>query len=349
MPFDTISGNLIWLSPALIALVAAAAMGLFGGRNHMPVEGKTQTVLITGASEGMGLSVAKKLAERGANVILVSRSIPKLEQALQAVKAAAKNPAQRVHYIPADVSSPDFAAPLLAHAKACNDGNPPDIVWCVAGMATPQLFLDMPMASLRRQMDVNFFGTAALAHAVLAEWLAPAAPLGDPRAPFRLVMTSSVVAFYTIPGYAPYAPSKWALRGLADSLSQELLLYPHHVKLSVIYPGTILSPGFEIESRSKPEVTKLLEASDPRQTPDEVADAAIRGLERGDYFVTVAWLGALMKWGVLGGSFRNNWLVDTIGAWIAAIVWIFVQPDLHGKIRSYGKTHGHPSTYSKEK
>lgn len=45
-----------------------------------------QTVLITGASEGMGLSVAKLLSFKGANVVLVSRSVGKLEDALQIVK-----------------------------------------------------------------------------------------------------------------------------------------------------------------------------------------------------------------------------------------------------------------------
>lgn len=209
----------------------------------------------------------------------------------------------------------------------------------------PELFVDMDMDSLRRQMDINFFGTAEMSHAILREWLAAEAPVD--KEPKHLIMTTSVVALYTIPGYAPYAPSKWAIRGLADTISQEAMLYPQRVKVHVVYPGTILSPGLERENLSKPEITKILEESDPKQTPDQVAEAAICGLERGDYFVTVNYLGSLMKWGMLGGSFRNNWVADTLGAWLASIVWIFVQMDLHGKIRSYGKKHGHPSTYKK--
>lgn len=203
----------------------------------------------------------------------------------------------------------------------------------------------MEMDSLRHQMDVNFYGTAEMSHAILKEWLAPNAPV-ETR-PKHLIMTTSVVAFYTIPGYAPYAPSKWAIRGLADTLSQEVLVYPQNVKVHVVYPGTILSPGFVRETLSKPDVTKELEASDPKQTPDEVAAAAIKGLERGDYYVTVSWLGDLMRWGSLGGAFRNNWIIDIIGAWVVSLIWIFVQWDLHGKLRSYGKTYGHPSTYKK--
>ncbi|PNY23643.1 3-ketodihydrosphingosine reductase gsl-3 [Tolypocladium capitatum] len=341
---DVFVDKAVWvLVSAVLAIAIASTMGLFGG-NKMPVEGKT--VLITGASEGMGLSAAQKLAARGANVILISRSVKKLEEALESVKAAAKNPStQRFHYISADVSTPSYAAPVIAEATQWNNGKTPDIVWCVAGVSVPELFVDMDMESLRRQMNINFFGTAEMSHAIFREWLAADAPVD--KEPRHLVMTTSVVALYTIPGYAPYAPSKWAIRGLADTISQEAMLYPQNVKVHVVYPGTILSPGLERENLSKPEITRILEESDPKQTPDQVAEAAIRGLERGDYIVTVNYLGSLMKWGMLGGSFRNNWVVDTLGAWLVSIVWIFVQMDLHGKIRSYGKKYGHPSTYKK--
>ncbi|KAF7544706.1 hypothetical protein G7Z17_g9736 [Cylindrodendrum hubeiense] len=330
------------LAIALATLIfGSLIMGLFGG-NQMPVDGKT--VLITGASEGMGLNVAKQLAAKGASIILVARNIGKLEIAIAAVKAEAKNPStQRFHYISADVSKTDYATPLIADAIAWNEGRSPDIVWCIAGVANPALFVDMEMSSLRHHMDVNFYGTAEMSHTILREWLAPNAPIE--KQPKHLIMTSSVVAFYTIPGYAPYAPAKWALRGLADTISQEVMLYPQNVKVHVVHPGTILSPGHIQEELHKPEITKILEESDPQQQPEVVAKAAINGLENGDYFVTVAWLGTLMKWGVMGGSFRNNWVVDFFGAWLVQIIWIFVQPDLHGKIRKYGKKHGHPSTY----
>ncbi|EQL03060.1 3-ketodihydrosphingosine reductase [Ophiocordyceps sinensis CO18] len=150
-------------------------MGFYGS-NKMPVEGKT--VLVTGASEGLGLSAAQKLAARGANVILISRSVDKLKEALRSVQAAAKNPStQRFHYISADVSAPSYAKPLVEEATRWNNGKSPDIVWCVAGTSVPELFVDMDMESLRRQMDVNFYGTAEMSHAILREWLPPHAPV----------------------------------------------------------------------------------------------------------------------------------------------------------------------------
>lgn len=203
----------------------------------------------------------------------------------------------------------------------------------------------MDFDSHRRHFDVIYFGTAQMCHAILREWLAPERPVE--KQPRHLIMTASTLGFYAIPGYGPYTPAKWALRGLAETLSQEVMLYPQNVKVSVVWPGTILSPGNVHENKNKPEISKILEASDPKQTPDEVAAAAIKGLEAGQYFVTVNWLGDLMKFGVLGGAFRNNWFIDTLGAILVQFVWFFIHIDIHGKIKDYGKKHGHPSTYKK--
>ena len=111
------------------------------------------------------------------------------------------------------------------------------------------------------------------------------------------------------------------------------------VKIHCVVPGTITSPGFEEENRVKHEVTKKLEESDPRQTEDEVAVAAIKGLESGGYLITTQWLGHLMRASMMGGSPRNNAFVDTILGWISYVAWLFIGPDLDGKVFSYGENH----------
>ncbi|OHW91242.1 short-chain dehydrogenase [Colletotrichum incanum] len=321
----------LWIAfPGLAAILFASAMGLFNRKNHMPVDGKT--VLLTGASEGMGRSVALQLAAKGANLVLVARNASRLEELITELKAAAKHPeTQRFKYITADVTAENYAAPIVAEATAWNGGRSPDIVWCIAGMATTGFFTEVPFSETRKNMD----------------WLAPEAPVEDE--PRHLIMTTSVVAFFTVAGYAPYAGSKWAIRGLADTLSQELLLYPQNVKIHVVFPGTITSPGLERENETKPQITHQLEELDPVQSPEEVARLSIKGLERGDYFVTVAFLGSLMKWSGLGGSLRNNWVLDTFMIWVTSWVWVFMLPDLLRQCRNYGKKHGHPATYGKPK
>ncbi|KAF3805321.1 3-ketodihydrosphingosine reductase gsl-3 [Colletotrichum gloeosporioides] len=337
----------VWVAlGGLAAVLFASAMGLFNWKNHMPVEGKT--ILLTGASEGMGRSVALQLAAKGANLALVARNAARLEELVAECKTAAKNPSnQRFTFFTADITLENYAAPLLTDVKAWNDGRSPDIVWCIAGMASTGFWIDTPFAQTRRNMDVNFYGTAEMAHAILREWLAVDAPVE--KEPKHLIMTTSVVAFFTIAGYGPYASSKWAIRGLADTLSQEVLLYPQNVKIHVVFPGTITSPGLEKENLTKPQITHQLEELDPVQSPEEVARLSIKGLERGDYFVTVAFLGSLMKWSGLGGSIRNNWVVDTFMVWITSWVWVFMLPDIMRQCRNYGKKHGHPATYPKPK
>ncbi|KAK4106106.1 NAD(P)-binding protein [Parathielavia hyrcaniae] len=325
----------------LIALIAS--MGLFGKKNHMPVEGRT--VLITGSSEGMGRSAAIQLAAKGANVILVSRNVGRLEEALVDVKAAASSPStQRFTYISADVSEPDYAAAVIAEATAWNGGCSPDIVWCVAGMSTPLLWTDDgSLSAARRIMDVNYFGSADMSRAVLREWLAPENSTGPGSEPKHIVFTASVLALFAIAGYGPYTPSKWALRGLADTLAMELNLYPDNpVRVHVVYPATITSPGLERENQTKPGVTRKLEEGEPPETPETVARRAIEGLERGEYFVAVSFLGNLMRCGVMGGSPRNNWVLDTLLGWIVPIIYFFVLRDMNGQVKGWSKLHGHP-------
>jgi len=268
-------------------------------------------------------------------------------------QAAAKTPSsQRFHHIAADVSEPGYGAALLAAATAWNGGRTPDVVWQVAGMSTPLLWTDeAALAACRRNMDVNFWGAAELAHAVFRAWTSSSSsPAPPPRSPPRqLIFTASSAAFFAVAGYGPYSPSKWAMRALADTLAQEALLFPNHpVRVRVVYPGTTLSPGFERENTTKPAITTQLEKDDPRQTPDEAAASILKGLRAGHHYVTVSYLGELMRLGVLGGSIRNNWVYDIIGAWIAALAWIFVQPFIHGEIRGFAKKHGHPDTYAKK-
>jgi 3-dehydrosphinganine reductase len=196
---------------------------------------------------------------------------------------------------------------------------------------------------MRRQMEVNFFSCNDMAHAVLNEWLAPGSiGKGNTR---HLIFTSSVAGLYTIAGYTPYSPSKAAIKSLSDTLAQELLLYGDDVKIHTVFPGSISSPGLERENKTKPEITLIIEEADKNYTPDETAAAAISGLERGDYLVTVSFLGSLMRATAWGPSPKNNYLVDTAMTWLSSIVNIFVAMDLNSKVKAYGKKHGHPSTY----
>ncbi|KAK4174134.1 putative 3-ketodihydrosphingosine reductase TSC10 [Triangularia setosa] len=336
---------------AFFAFFVIKKMGLFTKINHFPVDGKT--ILVTGASEGMGLAAACLLASKGASLILVSRNVGRLEEAIVKVTAAARNASkQRFTYISADVSEHGYAESVIAQAIAWNGGKSPDIVWCIAGLSTPMLWADPEndsIAATRHNMDVNFFGSAEMSRAILREWLAPEnAPaksgvLDQKPEPKHIVFTASMLALFAIVGYGPYTPSKWALRGLADTLNMELNLYPDNpVKVHVVYPGTITSPGLERENKTKPQITLDLEKDEPAETPETVAERAVKGLEKGEYNIAVSTLGDLMRCGILGGSQRNNWVWDTVVGWVVPVIYFFVIRIMNAQVTGWARQNGHP-------
>ncbi|KXT06499.1 hypothetical protein AC578_6074 [Pseudocercospora eumusae] len=348
--------GLSWASVCLcgfLSILALDIMGVFSRKNHFDVAGRT--VVVTGGSQGMGRGLAKLLAQKGANVVIVARNKQKLDEALQyIIEAAAKEPQkQRFLSISADLTKAEENDRVIQQVTAWNNGNPPDIVWANAGMSQPMLFVETPVDTLKQQMEVNYLSAAYLAQSTLKTWIKPNPDKSStPANPRHFIMTSSTACFVGVAGYAPYSPPKAAMRSLADTLRSEVNLYngarrkdpingpAADIQIHCVCPGTILSPGHENEQKSKHEVTKILEAGDPAQSEDEVAKAAISALESGGYLITTQYLGHAMRASALAGSPRNNWFVDTVFSWITSIAWLFIGPDLEAKVYNYGKKHG---------
>lgn len=195
-------------------------------------------------------------------------------------------------------------------------------------------------------MDLNYWSHADMAQAILSEWLSPEGVKSNKER--HLIFTASALSLWSIAGYSPYAPAKAALRSLADTLYHEVELYSQKVKIHIVFPGTIDSPGLVQENKLKPAITFQLEKDDPVQSPHEVARKSIEGLSRGEFLITTNWLTLAMRGCSWAGSPRNNWLNDTIVTWVTSVAWMFIQPDMVAKVRAYGKKNGHPSTYTKE-
>lgn len=257
------------------------------------------------------------------------------------------------------MSSAEENVRIVAETTAWNNGQTPDIVWQIAGAAHPALFTETSVETLRSQMDINYWGAAYLAHTTMKAWTQPSSKQQSPttsNSPRQFIMTSSVAALAGFAGYAPYSPAKAAMRSLADTLRSEVLLYngwrrskdadlrakapERDISIHLVMPGTISSPGLQTENLTKHAVTLELEKGDIVQTEEEVAAGAVRGLEKGGFIVTTQILASIMRWGMLGGSARNNLFVDTVMSWIVAIVWLFVGPDMDAKVFNYGKKHG---------
>src|SRR5436190_18145123 len=116
----------------------------------------------------------------------------------------------------------------------------------------------------------------------------------SPSSPQRhIVFTASLLSFSALPGYASYAPAKAAIRMLADTLREECLLYD--IDIHCIFPANILSPGFQEEGKTKPEITRIFEGTAGVETAETVSGRFITRLERGHKHITYEFVGSMVK------------------------------------------------------
>ncbi|KAJ8132063.1 hypothetical protein O1611_g1566 [Lasiodiplodia mahajangana] len=310
----------------------------------------------------MGLAVGRQLAEKGANIVIVAREKQRLIDGIKHIQEGALHPeTQRFHQISADLTLATEAVRVIDEVVAWNSG-PPDIVWCCAGSPQPTLFIDTPISQLDAQMSSNYFTSAYMAHATLTCWLRtsranttsppstgdkPSAARSSQPTPRHLILTSSLAAFFSLAGYAPYTPSKIALRGLSDTLSQEMNLYaaahPDEppVRVHTIFPSTILGEAFDAENKIKSDVTRMLESSADESTSETIAYRSIKGLESGEELITTDFSGSLLRRTLTGATSRGIWtvFVDWLLASILTVVVAFVRADMDRKVRQFGRSN----------
>ncbi|KAJ9602596.1 hypothetical protein H2200_012789 [Cladophialophora chaetospira] len=347
-----------WSSEYMLAVVLAVSLPIvymmfFSSRNKFPVEGLT--AVITGGSQGLGLALAQELSSRGANVVIVARDTTKLEAASKTLQTRAKSPQQRFQHLSYDLRLPESAPKILQEVKAWNNGEVPDLIFCCAGHCFPSFFADAPVEQLKDQMDTVYWSCAWMAHAAINMWKTPQKP-SRPKPTRHIIFTCSVLAFFPMAGYTAYSPAKAAMRSLADSLNQEVEVYngsrknPSNgpvpdadMKVHILFPAGIISPGFDNENKIKPVLTQELEKDDKPQQPDEIAKILLSRLGAGDFMISTLFVGHLLRGAGMGGSVRKN-LMDVFWNWLGSIVIIFVAPDFLSKCRNWGKQKGMNAT-----
>lgn len=304
----------------------------------------------------MGLEAGRQLAAKGANVVIAARDEKRLLEGTDYIRKAAVSESQRFHYLSVDLTSSEEAERMIKEVTVWNSGSPPDIVWCCAGASHPTLFIDTDVSAFRSQMDSNYFSAVYTSHAALRSWLRPnteqphkTIPSGGKPASRHLILTASFLALYPIAGYAPYSPSRAAIRALSDELSQEMELYAAAnpdsaaVKVHTVFPATILTESYEAENKIKSDLTKMLEGPNGGQTPQEVARSSIRGLESGHELVTTDWQTRLVMCSTLAGSLRGGFwkgLLDGILGSFMVFVMVFIRGDMDRQVRGWGRLHG---------
>ena len=223
-------------------------------------------VIITGGSTGIGKSIAIECVKRGARVTLLARSEDKLVQACKEINS------ERVcaQYACADVTS--ISSLESAFAKAEEKFGPVDVLVTSAGSAKPGYFLEQDVSIFERSIKLNYLGTVNAAKI--------AARRMTERRSGHMIFVASAAAVVSFLGYSSYAPTKYALRGFADSLRNELRGFG--VRISIAYPPDTDTPGFKKENETKPKET--LAISPPTvYSSVVVAQNIVDGIEMGDY------------------------------------------------------------------
>ncbi|SCZ88952.1 BZ3500_MvSof-1268-A1-R1_Chr1-1g00850 [Microbotryum saponariae] len=306
-----------YITATFALLVSIVVLMSFLWRRRIDFSGKH--CYIGGGSEGLGLALACLLVERGAHVSIVSRSKVKLEAALARIETHRQSPSQQIASYACDLTLADDAAATLN--LACETfGEAPDFVFACAGGTFPGFFADLDAERHWQGMQWNFKTALCTIHEATRR-------MRQEGKPGKIVFTASVLAMMGFAGYSAYTPSKYAIRGLAETLRNELQMYG--ISVHLFLPATILSPGFVEEQKVKPAMTRRIEGPDVGLTPEVVAAHMIRGLDRDNFYITYEPVGHMLR-NSRGITPRNNVLIDTlwgIAGTIAFPIWRRISPD----------------------
>lgn len=271
-----------------------------------------QTVLITGATDGLGRAAALLLAEKGYRVFAAGRSAEKRAE-LDRLAANKKLPLESLELDVCEENSVNRAVQLVLQ-KAGNI----DVLINNAGVGLMAVAEELKLDDLRRLYETNIFGLLRVTQAVLPHMRA--------RKSGRVLMLSSVAGILTPPTYGAYSSSKHAVEALSNALRLEL--YPFNIDVILIEPGYIMT-NFQQTAKDAAETYIVGSAASPyakiyegaiagatssrresKTTPEDCARVILNAIESGHpkarYTVT-----PLAKWAAFGRRVLPDTLMDS--------------------------------------
>ncbi|MFP4329365.1 MAG: SDR family oxidoreductase [Spirochaetaceae bacterium] len=177
--------------------------------------------IVTGASSGIGRATAGALARAGVKVVCAARNGERLDSLVAAVRAEGGEALAQ----PTDLTDPKQCHAMVQ--RAVEEYGTLDILINNAGISMRALVEEVEMSTLRRVMEVNFWGTVQATKAALPY-------LRKTRG--VVLAVSSVAGFHGLPGRSGYSASKFAIHGFMESVRIE--------NLDVGLQVTIVAPGF---------------------------------------------------------------------------------------------------------
>ncbi len=230
------------------------------------------TTLITGASSGIGEVFARKLAARGRNVLLVARSEDKL---VTLCNELGRSNSIRAQYVALDLSRPDAAEKLFGETE--KRGLTIDLLINNAGFGSMGEFAKLDLARELNMIDLNIKSLVELTYKFLA-------PMRE-RKRGAIINVASTAAFQGVPFMATYAATKAFVLSFSEALWEENR--PYGIKVMALCPGVTETNFFEAARGRKPPARVA-------QTPEEVVETAISGLNRGKSHIISGWTNFMM-------------------------------------------------------
>ncbi len=225
------------------------------------------TTLITGASSGIGAAFARKLAARGRNVLLVARSEDKL---IALCSELGRLTSIRAQYLTLDLEQPDAAAQLFEETQKRELEI--DMLINNAGFGSMG---DFAKLDLNRELEMIHLNITALVDLTQRFLL----PMRERRRG-TIINVASTAGFQAVPYMATYAATKAFVLSFSEALWEENRL--HGVHVMALCPGVTETNFFEASKMDRPPMRTI-------QTPEEVVDAALRGLSRKKSVVVSGW------------------------------------------------------------
>ena len=215
------------------------------------------TVVIAGASSGVGSAAALTFARHGARLALAARRTALLDVLVQDCQALGA----RAIAMPTDVTSIEAVRHL---AETATGQLGPIQVWINnAGVGAVGRYTETPMPAHRQVIETNLVGAMNGAHAVLPYFMAQRRGV--------LINTISLGAWVPAPFAAAYAASKYGLLGFSESLSAELADWPH-IHVCDVFPSFLDTPGIQHGANY---TGRVLKPAPPVYDPQRVADAML--------------------------------------------------------------------------
>lgn len=233
---------------------------------------KEKNVYITGGSSGIGLAIAEKFAGLGSNLLIISRSLEKLEKAKKLLDTKVISNGQKVAILSLDVSNNDTVRNILV--STTESFGKPDVLINCAGLAIPRKFGDIGFEQFDYIMKTNMYGPWNTCSALMEH-------LVERRG--YVVNVSSIAGFIGVFGYTDYCASKFAIIGFSEALRSEY--QSRGVRISVLCPPDTDTPAFEEENKTKPAETKAISENAKLMMPNQVAEALIDGMKKENFLI----------------------------------------------------------------